>query len=233
MTAAKKHEDLLKRRWVAAEDDLLRREWPSKHGVEEIVAMFPGRTRSSVMRRAHELGIRRSKHRPHPGRVISPVFVRDGVPGKACIACLEWKPLEKFARHATCSGGRRNRCTTCEGRTAYAKNPIARIAAVRRYQANHPDRAEVHRRAGRARRQARLATGGVAPAEYELLEAIFGGKCAYCGEPADTIDHVMPLSRGGQHSFENIVPACFSCNRSKHAKTPREWVESKNQRARN
>jgi 5-methylcytosine-specific restriction endonuclease McrA len=35
-----------------------------------------------------------------------------------------------------------------------------------------------------------------------------GGRCAYCEEPADTIDHVVPRSRGGGHEWSNVVASC-------------------------
>ena len=34
-------------------------------------------------------------------------------------------------------------------------------------------------------------------------------RCAYCGSKADTVDHVVPRSRGGEHSWENCVAACL------------------------
>lgn len=40
-------------------------------------------------------------------------------------------------------------------------------------------------------------------------------RCAYCGSKADTIDHVVPRSRGGAHSWENCVAACSACNHRK------------------
>jgi 5-methylcytosine-specific restriction endonuclease McrA len=39
--------------------------------------------------------------------------------------------------------------------------------------------------------------------------------CAYCGKRADTIDHVVPRSRGGVHSWDNCVAACRGCNSRK------------------
>jgi len=36
--------------------------------------------------------------------------------------------------------------------------------------------------------------------------------CQYCGEPADSLDHVVPRSRGGEHVWENVVAACRPCN---------------------
>lgn len=39
--------------------------------------------------------------------------------------------------------------------------------------------------------------------------------CAYCGSKADTVDHVVPRSRGGDHSWENCVACCSTCNHRK------------------
>ena len=40
-------------------------------------------------------------------------------------------------------------------------------------------------------------------------------RCAYCTNRADTIDHVIPRSRGGSHSWENCVACCHRCNTRK------------------
>ncbi len=40
-------------------------------------------------------------------------------------------------------------------------------------------------------------------------------RCAYCGGKGDTIDHVVPKSRGGRHSWENCVACCARCNARK------------------
>jgi 5-methylcytosine-specific restriction endonuclease McrA len=42
-----------------------------------------------------------------------------------------------------------------------------------------------------------------------------GHACVYCGVRADTIDHVRPRSRGGQHVWTNVVAACARCNHRK------------------
>jgi 5-methylcytosine-specific restriction endonuclease McrA len=39
--------------------------------------------------------------------------------------------------------------------------------------------------------------------------------CAYCGGRAETMDHVVPKSRGGRHVWENVVAACKPCNAAK------------------
>ncbi|WP_424184776.1 HNH endonuclease [Actinokineospora sp. G85] len=40
-------------------------------------------------------------------------------------------------------------------------------------------------------------------------------RCAYCGGRAETIDHVIPRSRGGQHTWQNCVACCAKCNHRK------------------
>ena len=49
--------------------------------------------------------------------------------------------------------------------------------------------------------------------------------CQYCGERGMRLecDHVIPVSRGGVHADDNLVTACFACNRSKRDKLVSEW----------
>lgn len=48
-------------------------------------------------------------------------------------------------------------------------------------------------------------------------------KCQYCGTPKDlTLDHVIPKSRGGASSWQNLVAACKRCNATKGSRTPEE-----------
>lgn len=47
-------------------------------------------------------------------------------------------------------------------------------------------------------------------------------QCQYCGDVADSIDHVMPRSRGGRHEWENVAAACRRCNLAKRDRTPEE-----------
>lgn len=47
-------------------------------------------------------------------------------------------------------------------------------------------------------------------------------RCQYCGGAADSIDHVMPRSRGGLHIWENVAAACRRCNLDKRDRTPDE-----------
>lgn len=53
-----------------------------------------------------------------------------------------------------------------------------------------------------------------------------GYRCAYCGKVCSareaTIDHVLPISRGGRSSWGNTVTACRDCNQRKADRTPHE-----------
>ncbi len=55
------------------------------------------------------------------------------------------------------------------------------------------------------------------------------GECYYCGKifkPEElTMDHVVPLIRGGKSTKNNIVPCCKQCNNEKKHKLPLEWAE--------
>ncbi len=49
-----------------------------------------------------------------------------------------------------------------------------------------------------------------------------GHACQYCGRTADSVDHVVPRSRGGGHHWDNLVAACRRCNGRKRDRLPRE-----------
>lgn len=50
--------------------------------------------------------------------------------------------------------------------------------------------------------------------------------CQYCDYkgPNLTIDHILPKSRGGQDTWQNLVASCYDCNNCKDNKTPEEWA---------
>ena len=232
-------------KWSAEEDAFLRCAYSdAMWGM--LLAGLPGRSKRAIWNHAHKLGLQRAVHefppetsarmaesartrKPRLGKVLYPVIKRGGVPGKFCGECGGWKPLRNFSKQLDCSGGAKNICTTCEGRKAYAGNRRARIAGVRRYQKKHPEATRLRQQAARRiRNKRKLAGRGVTAKELRELMALYGEICAYCRTAkADTIDHVTPLSRGGKHEIENILPACKPCNYSKHTMTLEEWQAKK------
>lgn len=49
-----------------------------------------------------------------------------------------------------------------------------------------------------------------------------GFECQYCGAAAENVDHVMPRSKGGPHTWENVVASCRRCNSHKENRTAAE-----------
>lgn len=71
-------------------------------------------------------------------------------------------------------------------------------------------------------RYVRVPRGRAAPVTRRGVLRRDAHRCAYCGRSASTIDHVLPRSRGGQDSWENLVAACLACNNIKSDRTPQE-----------
>lgn len=161
---------------------------------------------------------------------------------KQCSRCGESKPLEEFVAEPRNRDGRQNMCVPCARtyrkalRTAsstYAAMQRERdlrfrrahgrrssAAATRRYRRSHPE----YRRAERARRRG-------APMDAEtraFVPVLMQDPCAYCGEPAATLDHIDPLVRGGSSSLENLTAACSPCNASKNASPLLTWLAERN-----
>lgn len=85
-----------------------------------------------------------------------------------------------------------------------------------------PDEVTAARHYGRA-----LAVGkdeAFTAAEWATMTAWFGGKCLACGATPVTVDHVVPLSRGGGNGIANVQTLCGRCNSSK-GDTTRDYRE--------
>ncbi|MCO1655539.1 HNH endonuclease [Pseudonocardia sp. S2-4] len=64
--------------------------------------------------------------------------------------------------------------------------------------------------------------------QWAALRAAWGG-CAYCGaeDGSPQRDCVLPVSRGGRYTVDNVVPACRSCNASKCNAEVTGWLRRK------
>ena len=64
--------------------------------------------------------------------------------------------------------------------------------------------------------------------QWIALKAAWGG-CAYCGATDNPLqrDCVLPISRGGRYTLDNVVPACRSCNASKSNDEVTGWLRRK------
>ena len=82
-----------------------------------------------------------------------------------------------------------------------------------------------------ARRRKRRMDGvehDLTVAQWTALQAAWNG-CAYCGTAEGVLqrDCVLPISRGGRYTLDNVVPACRSCNASKCNDEVTGWLRRK------
>jgi 5-methylcytosine-specific restriction endonuclease McrA len=87
------------------------------------------------------------------------------------------------------------------------------------------------RRARAARKRKRRMDAvehDLSPAEWTALTSAWGG-CAYCGATDEPLqrDCVLPISRGGRYTLDNITPACGACNASKCNDEVTAWLRRK------
>ena len=105
----------------------------------------------------------------------------------------------------------------------FERHPERRKAIDKRYAQSHPATIRVRNN----RRKARLAgvLHSLTVQQWEAILTLHGNRCAYCGrdDVRMTQDHVVPITRGGGHTADNVVPACLSCNSKNGARTPEEW----------
>lgn len=104
------------------------------------------------------------------------------------------------------------------------KNRDKQRALIAEWSRRNPER----RRAHAAKRRALVAASPATFTVEQWLEIVerYGHRCAYCQRKPRklTMDHVVPLAKGGTHTDDNIVPACFDCNRRKHVKSAAEFL---------
>jgi 5-methylcytosine-specific restriction endonuclease McrA len=100
------------------------------------------------------------------------------------------------------------------------RNPTRGAEDAKAYAKAHP---EAKRLQEQKRRVRKLNNG-----EFQILaketNRLLSSPCANCGSKEDiTLDHIIPISRGGRHSIGNLQALCRTCNSSKNAKTIMEW----------
>lgn len=94
---------------------------------------------------------------------------------------------------------------------------------MRKWRAANPHKKRDLEQSRRARR------GGYFVEHVDRLELLerHNGVCGICGDPVDPaqfdVDHVVPWSRGGKHSYENTQPAHPACNQGKKNRLMHEY----------
>jgi 5-methylcytosine-specific restriction endonuclease McrA len=118
-------------------------------------------------------------------------------------------------------------------RERWAANPRA-YQKNREYRLNHTLRNLVHRHNSRAKRLG--IKGKITEEQFRALCEARRWRCAYCfgrvveeQNKPNTVgfDHIIPLSRGGKHRIDNVLPVCYYCNHEKGDRTPKEWFNAR------
>lgn len=143
----------------------------------------------------------------------------------ACVECLRQHVTKYHGRHRSLrleyfselakrdpAGNRRR------SRKWYALNRDQAQAKNGEWKRQNPEAVRSHLRNSNARRRSTKLAGSVSAAEWRDVLARHSGRCAQCGSVERIeMDHIVPLSRGGAHSHDNVQPLCAPCNRRKWA----------------
>lgn len=156
---------------------------------------------------------------------------------KRCPSCDTYKPRSEFRLRTGFTTAVASWCKECSKKSCkkwYAENREASINYSAEWRKNNPELYREQMRKWRTenpqrknelehRRRTRKQDNGVyaiSPRDMRYL----AGSCVYCGSLENiTMDHVIPISRGGTHGIGNLVPCCLSCNTKKNDKTVMEW----------
>ena len=105
-------------------------------------------------------------------------------------------------------------------------SPACAVDSKRQSDGDRQARLKKHSHLKRARKMA--AEGQFTKEEWLLLKRQYHHRCPCCGRAEPdirlTVDHIVPLSKGGTNWISNIQPLCLSCNSRKHNKEIRYTV---------
>jgi len=168
---------------------------------------------------------------------------------KLCTKCNQSKELSSFGILRASSDGRATLCSVCQGqknKEYLERNRETILQKAKDWYSNNKQKKKDYDKFSPKRKEYTKATlkqksiayhnykarkaNQTDPPGWELTKDFwdtlvqkYDNRCCYCRQETKlTIEHVVPLSRGGKHSASNIAPACGSCNYSKSDKTPQE-----------
>lgn len=113
-------------------------------------------------------------------------------------------------------------------RKIYLRNKVNVIASAKEWNKNHPkERSRTMVFQNRKRKSRKLNQTGIdiTAGHWKWLKNHFNNQCAYCfSDKQISMEHFIPLSKGGLHCISNIIPACKLCNSRKNNQDPETWV---------
>jgi 5-methylcytosine-specific restriction endonuclease McrA len=107
----------------------------------------------------------------------------------------------------------------------YETNKEPYKARVAQYKKERPEQYKEYEYRRRAKKKGALVVEKIRDTD---VIAMYGDQCFYCEDGQyEHLDHYIPLSKGGQHTLDNVRPACMGCNLSKNNKMPEIWLKEK------
>lgn len=112
-------------------------------------------------------------------------------------------------------------------RESYRRRDKNRLAAqAAKWAQAHPEKKREHRRKNNQRRRAMKRSGPVEAVDAIVVWERDRGRCHICRQMVSLrqmeLDHIMPLSRGGWHTYANVKAAHHDCNNWKNARSLKE-----------
>jgi 5-methylcytosine-specific restriction endonuclease McrA len=151
---------------------------------------------------------------------------------RLCNHCQQVKALEVFCKNRTYATGYTKICRDCNRIRSAAnrkKNPYAARRASLLWKLNNPEKHKAllkkhtKKKISAGKRRDYYGTERKLVRRKDLIK-VLRNPCIYCGSTHRlSIEHVIPVSRGGRHAVGNIASACLSCNCSKRDQTVMEW----------
>lgn len=103
-------------------------------------------------------------------------------------------------------------------------HPERRRAEVARWASRNPEKSRALKRRYRERARGSACPPASAAEIGEMTDDLGMYACTVCGGPAEHLDHIVPLSRGGCGCVSNLQWLCAPCNHSKHARDFFDWL---------
>lgn len=174
-------------------------------------------------------------------RPLSDYHLSHGKPRRVCKYCVS----AKFKHRYNTDSDFKNRILT-NAKQYHENNKEARCEQMRNRHVERYSTDEQYRKSWNIRRRQRYkldeayrlkmlslnhnrratlnASGIISESDWLSILKYYNNACAYCGSTkALEQDHIIPLSKGGRNTPDNLVPACASCNRSKGARDLLDW----------
>lgn len=160
----------------------------------------------------------------------------EGVNSRICTKCGTLKPFKKFYKDKKGKYGIRSKCKDCDLnriKKNYQNNKEIKIEYQKEYQKeyyeNNKDKINKKKKINKHKRRALKQNNGGSYTINQWNESLkyFNNKCAYSGKTMEqvSVEHIIPITKGGTSYIWNIIPCELSLNISKNNKDLLEWYK--------